>query len=222
MLWLCPGGGPKGPSLPGPAPELDGTGNLVSRFVYGTRANVPDFVIRGGVTYRVFSDHLGSPRVAVNIASVGDVPVNLTYEAFGAVSGTGIGWMPQGFAGGIYDSDTGLVRFEARDFDPNTGRWISKDEVLFKGGLNLYVYSLNDPLNLHDATGRNPAGIAVGGAAYLGACAIYALAQTDAADYDKEKHCIASCVFNRCTSLAFPWLTAAGGYLWEKFQGWAI
>jgi YD repeat-containing protein len=44
-----------------PVAELDGSGALVSRFVYGSRSNVPEYMVRGGVTYRVLS---GSPRIA--------------------------------------------------------------------------------------------------------------------------------------------------------------
>ncbi|MCB9610787.1 MAG: hypothetical protein H6716_29655, partial [Polyangiaceae bacterium] len=36
-------------------------------------------------------------------------------------------FVPFGFAGGIHDADTGLVRFGARDYDAVTGRWTSKD-----------------------------------------------------------------------------------------------
>jgi len=36
-----------------PVAELDGSGNLVSEFIYGTKGNVPDLVIRGGATYRL-------------------------------------------------------------------------------------------------------------------------------------------------------------------------
>jgi RHS repeat-associated protein len=137
------------------AAELDGAGALVSRFVYASRENVPDFVIRGGNTYRVFSDHLGSPHVAVNVANVSDVLVSLEYAAFGAVTGTGSGWMPQGFAGGLYDADTGLVRFGARDYDPVSGRWTSKDPILFNGdGPNLYAYVLGDSINELDHYGE--------------------------------------------------------------------
>ena len=35
--------------------ELDGTGNVVARFVYGSKSNVPDYMVKGGVTYRIIS-----------------------------------------------------------------------------------------------------------------------------------------------------------------------
>ncbi|MFP5459939.1 MAG: RHS repeat domain-containing protein [Bacteriovoracia bacterium] len=44
-----------------------------------------------------------------------------------------------GFAGGLYDQDTKLVKFGARDYDSRTGRWLSKDPIGFNGGdANLY------------------------------------------------------------------------------------
>ncbi|HZY42095.1 MAG TPA: hypothetical protein VFF59_08855, partial [Anaerolineae bacterium] len=67
-----------------PGAELDGSNNLVSRFVYATRRNVPDYMIKGGVTYRIIADHLGSPRLVVNTAS-GLVVQRMDYDAFGAV-----------------------------------------------------------------------------------------------------------------------------------------
>jgi len=33
------------------------------------------------------------------------------------------GFQPFGFAGGIYDRDTGLARFGARDYNTEIGRW---------------------------------------------------------------------------------------------------
>ena len=63
-------------------------------------------------------------------------------------------YIPFGFAGGLYDPDTGLVRFGARDYDPFTGRWTSKDPILFAGAqANLYVYVGNDPVNSLDPSG---------------------------------------------------------------------
>jgi RHS repeat-associated protein len=66
------------------------------------------------------------------------------------------GFQPFGFAGGLYDSDTGLVRFGARDYDAQAGRWTTKDPIGFAGGdVNLYGYVLNDPINLIDPNGQD-------------------------------------------------------------------
>ncbi len=41
--------------------------------------------------------------------------------------------------GGIYDRDTNLTRFGARDYDPETGRWTAKDPIKKeKGDATLY------------------------------------------------------------------------------------
>ena len=65
--------------------------------------------------------------------------------------------MPFGFAGGLYDEDTKLIRFGYRDYDPYTGKWMAKDPILFAGGdSNLYGYVLNDPVNLVDVDGLSP------------------------------------------------------------------
>ena len=94
-----------------PVAELDGAGNVVSRFVYGSKPNVPDYMIKAGVIYRIISDHLGSPRLVVNSAD-GSIAQRMDYDDWGNVTqDTNPGMQPFGFAGGIYDRDTGLVRF---------------------------------------------------------------------------------------------------------------
>jgi len=137
-----------------PIAELDGENHVVSRFVYGDKPNVPAYLIKNGITYRILSDHLGSPRLVVN-ADTGDIAQRLDYDEWGRVTlDTNPGFQPFGFAGGLYDRDTKLVRFGARDYDPETGRWTAKDPIRFKGGdTNLYGYVLNDPLNLIDPLG---------------------------------------------------------------------
>ena len=137
--------------------ELDGTGNLVSRFVYASKPNIPAFMMRGGVTYRIISDHLGSPRVIVNV-STGAVTWRANFDAWGnrtLIAGVG-DFVPFGFAGGQFDGDTGLTRFGARDYDPNVGRWTSKDPIGFEGGVALYGYSNFDPINEIDPSGLVP------------------------------------------------------------------
>ncbi len=43
--------------------------NVVSRFVYGSSSITPDYVIKGGSTYKIFSDQIGSPRVVVDAST---------------------------------------------------------------------------------------------------------------------------------------------------------
>jgi RHS repeat-associated protein len=116
--------------------------------------------VRLGVAYRIVSDHLGSVRLVVNVAD-GSIAQRIDYDEFGRVTlDTNAGFQPFGFAGGLYDADTGLVRFGARDYDPETGRWTAKDPIAFAGGdPNLYAYVLNDPINLIDSSGKGAAGI---------------------------------------------------------------
>lgn len=132
------------------AAEIDGGGNVVARFVGG-------YMIKGGQTYRLIRDQVGSVRQVVNVSS--GVPFQETdYDEFGSVlRNEGEGFQPFGFAGGLYDSDTGLVRFGFRDYDPMMGRWLSKDPIGFRGGSsNIHEYVNSDPINFVDPTGLCP------------------------------------------------------------------
>jgi len=137
-----------------PIAELDASGNIVSRFVYAFGVNTPDYMTKGGATYRFVKDHLGSPRLVVNIAS-GNIEQELEYDEYGRVTkDTNPGFQPFGFAGGLYDKDTGLVRFGARDYDPSYGRWLAKDPILFAGfDSNVYGYVYNNPIVFRDSLG---------------------------------------------------------------------
>jgi RHS repeat-associated protein len=136
--------------------QLDASGNVVSRFVFGTKPNVPDYYTTASGTFRILSDHLGSPRLVVN-TSTGTTVERIDYDEFGNVTNdTAPGTIPFGFAGGLYEKDTGLVRFGARDYDPTVGRWTSKDPIRFRGGMNLYGYVVNDPINQVDVAGADP------------------------------------------------------------------
>jgi RHS repeat-associated protein len=140
-----------------PIAELDAGGQVVSQFVYASHSTVPDYFVKGGVTYRIISDHLGSPRLVIDVAS-GSIAQRLDYDEFGRVlQDTNPGFQPFGFGGGLYDAQTGLVHFGARDYDAETGRWLTKDPVGFGGGdTNVYGYAGNDPINSADPSGLMP------------------------------------------------------------------
>jgi len=140
-----------------------------SVFAYGTRSHVPDYMVRGSHDYRLISDAIGSVRLVIE-TSTGKIEQQLTYDSFGRVlEDTNPGFQPFGFAGGLYDSDTGLVRFGARDYVPEIGRWTAKDPSLFKGrDTNLYAYGANDPVNMLDPKGLWTIGISASGGGGLG------------------------------------------------------
>ena len=112
-------------------------------------------------TYRIISDHLGSPRLIINIDN-GSIKESIDYDVWGKETTTrviGDFPLPFTFAGGLHDADTKLIRFGARDYDPEIGRWTSKDPIRFDGDSpNLYGYVLNDPVNFVD-----PWGLVIGG-----------------------------------------------------------
>lgn len=149
-----------------PVAELDGSNNLIARYVYGSHSHVPDYMVKGDTTYRIVSDHLGSVRLVINAVS-GSVVQRMSYDPYGRLlTDTNPGFQCFGYAGGLWEATTGLVRFGARDYDGVVGRWTSKDPIGFAGAdANLYSYCRNDPINLTDA-----AGLAATGGASLTNC----------------------------------------------------
>ena len=102
-------------------------------------------------------NQVGSLRVVTD--SNDNIIKEITYDSYGnIISDTNPNFkVPFGFASGLYDPDTKLVHFGYREYDPQTGRWLSKDPLLFGGGdSNLYGYVLQDPVNLVDPEGKNP------------------------------------------------------------------
>jgi RHS repeat-associated protein len=138
-----------------PVAQLDAAGNVVSRFVY-SGGYVPIYLVRDGVAYRILTDQTNSVRLVVNTIT-GNISQRLEYDAFGRIIlDSNPGFQPFGFAGGLYDPETGLVQFGARDYDPTIGRWTAKDPTGFAGlDTNLYRYVFNNPVNLIDPSGLN-------------------------------------------------------------------
>lgn len=109
---------------------------------------------RGGTWYYVGTDQVGTPKVVFR--GDGTIEKEVEYDAFGAaISDSNPGFeLHVGFAGGIIDAASGLLRFGYRDYDPVAGRWLAQDPALFASGqANLYTYAANDPVNLTDSNG---------------------------------------------------------------------
>jgi len=90
-----------------------------------------------GQTYYLIYDQIGSLRAVVD--SSGLIIKRIDYDSFGdVILDTDPSFkIPIGFARGLYDPDTGLVRFGVRDYDPAIGRWTAKDPIDFAGGVQI-------------------------------------------------------------------------------------
>lgn len=132
------------------------TNQLKKTFLYGSKGHVPDYYVDEiGDKYRIITDHLGSVRLIVS-TTTGLVKQRMEHDEFGRVLQDVVtsDAVPFGFAGGIYDRESKLVRFGVRDYDPEIGRWLSKDPIGFHGGdTNLYGYVIQDPINFIDPSG---------------------------------------------------------------------
>ncbi len=151
-----------------PVAELDGAGNVTARFVYAANRNVPSLIVTAGATYRLVKDGRGSVVGVVDVAT-GAAAEEISYDTWGRVlADSNPGFQAFGYGGGLSEPETGLVRFGARGYDGEIGRWTTKDPLGLDGGLNTYVYVENDPVNRTDPNGRDPIGDIGDAAAAIG------------------------------------------------------
>ena len=131
----------------------NGSDQLLIRFEYAD-GRLPAAMEKGGTKYYLMYNQAGSLRAVADTS--GTVVKTIEYDSFGVIlsdSDTSF-TMPLGFAGGMHDRDTGLVRFSLRDYDPESGRWTSKTPTLISEGFtDFYGYALSDPVNVTAFTG---------------------------------------------------------------------
>ena len=101
--------------------------------------------------YYYHYDALGSVVALSNNSGV--VAESYSYDVFGQPGGTGSVGNPYFFTGRRYDDETALYYYRARYYNPDIGRFLQTDPIGYSGGLNLYTYCGNNPLNWIDPYG---------------------------------------------------------------------
>ncbi|MEU2775510.1 RHS repeat-associated core domain-containing protein [Streptomyces sp. NPDC007162] len=111
----------------------------------------------GDIQYLI-PDRQGTDTLAVDYQS--QAVTRRQYLPFGKVRGTAPTSWPgdKGYVGGIADSGTGLEDLGAREYDAQTGRFVSLDPLLESSDpsqITGYDYSGNDPVTGSDPTGAS-------------------------------------------------------------------
>ena len=137
--------------------EYDGTGAVKSRYLFNRAIDDPLSVEQGGSIYYYHKDGLGSITELTD--STGTVVKTYRYNSFGEIyAQSGSFNQPFTFTGREYDPESGLYYYRARYYDPVAGRFLTRDPIKFKGGINLYNYVRNNPINRFDPCGLKGCG----------------------------------------------------------------
>jgi len=128
-----------------PAEERDNSGALTKTFHSQGQVN--------SVTkYFYLKDHLNSVKVTTD-SSTNPVSIRM-FNAFGKANIVSETVSPDfGFAGYYFHSRSGLNFTLARAYNSTLGRFTNRDPIKEDGGINLYAYSNNNPVNETDPSG---------------------------------------------------------------------
>jgi len=111
----------------------------------------------GGVHFPAY-DLNGNVMGLVN-ATNGNISAKYEYGPFGEVF-CSVGDMakvnPFGFSTKYTDNETDLLCYGYRYYSPALGRWLSRDPIEERGGLNLYGFVYNNPVHYVDDSGSKP------------------------------------------------------------------
>jgi RHS repeat-associated protein len=107
-----------------------------------------------GTAATFLTDALGS-TVALTDAA-GAVQTSYAYDPYGNTNLTGSATTSSYAYTGRESDGTGLYYYRARYYNPAWGRFISEDPIGLTGGVNLYQYAFNNPLQLKDPSGNCP------------------------------------------------------------------
>jgi RHS repeat-associated protein len=100
------------------------------------------------------SDERGS-IISVSDSTGGSIGIN-TYDEYGQRGTANVGMF--GYTGQAWLPSMGVWYYKARVYEPELGRFLQPDPIGYPGGMNLYAYVGNDPINWLDPLGLCPLG----------------------------------------------------------------
>src|SRR5882762_2785777 len=132
--------------------EYDGSSGAILRwYAYGLGSNevLNQTNVAAGTRTAFIPDIQGS--VIVSLDSSAGTLYKIGYLPYGKSAGA---TAPFGYTAQRIDPETnGLYYYRARHYSPAWGRFLETDPIGYRGGVNLYAYVGNDPLNFTDPNG---------------------------------------------------------------------
>jgi len=137
-----------------PVCEYDNTGTLTASNTFGVDGLVSRCPVNSGITTFYTFDERGN--VSQRLSNSGTVQSTDLYDSYGSRTGTTSQPDPWGYEaqeGYTTDTETGMLLLTHRFYDPSNGRFLTRDPMGYSGGINLYGYVKNNPINFTDPTG---------------------------------------------------------------------
>ncbi len=127
------------------------SGRELARYTHGPGIDEPLAEVRKHRTRFYHADVLGS--VIALTEKQGHPVRHYRYSAFGVPEDHKGDSQPYRFTGRERDEEVGLYYYRGRYYDSRLGRFTQEDPIGLAGGLNLYAYVGNNPLNFSDPNG---------------------------------------------------------------------
>ncbi len=136
-----------------PVCEFDGSGNVAAENMFGAWGLVSRSTPSAGTVWYAFDER---GNVAQRVGGNGALLSTDLYDAFGNKRAGPADVFGFGGQAGYYtDAETGLILCTNRHYDSQSGRFLSRDPLGYGGGINLYSYTANNPVNWMDPDGTD-------------------------------------------------------------------
>lgn len=132
--------------------EVDGAGNILTRYAQNTGIDEPLSEVRSGAGRYYEQDGVGS--VSSLTSPTGSLGNTYVYDSFGNLTASnGSVTNPFEYTGREYDPEAGIYEYRRRYYDQSAGRFISEDPYRSIFGTNRYKYVSNHPMMFNDPLG---------------------------------------------------------------------